>query len=379
MKIDRVEVIPIRVPNRIPVKLSTMLLEHQDNVVVRLRAGGLTGLGETQPLVGFQGCAESQRTIVPLIRERFAPLLDGRNPFDLERIIRDIDAAAPRSPYARAAVVDALYDLMAKAYGVPLYQLLGGLYRDRIPVVWTIGIKDRREMAEEAGWAVSRGFRLLKLKVGALRLEDDVRNVEAVRVAVGPDIGLRLDANGAFSFDQALALLRDLARFTLDLVEQPLAIDDLEGMARLIQLARVPIMPDESLHSLESALELVTRKAASIFGMKLAKHGGIYYGQRIAAVAQAASIPIYPGGQPGTSVGSATAAHFYAATWNATLGGDFHVGPAGWLADDIVKHPLVVKDGYALVPQGVGIGVEIDEEKLAKYTVEMESPAAASG
>ena len=379
MKIDRVEVIPIRVPNRIPVKLSTMLLEHQDNVVVRLRAGGLTGLGETQPLVGFQGCAESQRTIVPLIRERFAPLLDGRNPFDLERIVRDIDAAAPRSPYARAAVVDALYDLMAKAYGVPLYQLLGGLYRDRIPVVWTIGIKDRREMAEEAGWAVSRGFRLLKLKVGALRLEDDVCNVEAVRVAVGPDIGLRLDANGAFSFDQALALLRDLARFTLDLVEQPLAIHDVEGMARLIQLARVPIMPDESLHSLESALELVTRKAASIFGMKLAKHGGIYYGQRIAAVAQAASIPIYPGGQPGTSVGSATAAHFYAATWNATLGGDFHVGPAGWLADDIVKHPLVVKDGYALVPQGVGIGVEIDEEKLAKYTVEMESPAAASG
>ena len=138
-------------------------------------------------------------------------------------------------------------------------------------------------------------------------------------------------------------------------------------------------MPYESLHALESALELVTRKAASIFGMKLAKHGGIYYGQRIAAVAQAASIPIYPGGQPGTSVGSATAAHFYAATWNATLGGDFHVGPAGWLADDIVKHPLVVKDGYALVPQGVGIGVEIDEEKLAKYTVEMESPAAASG
>ncbi len=379
MKIDRLEVIPIRVPNRIPVKLSTLLLLHQDNVIVRLRAGALTGIGETQPLPGFQGCAESQVTIVPLIRERFASLLVGRNPFDLERIVRDLEDAVTGNPYAKTAVVDALYDLMAKAYGVPLYQLLGGLYRDRIPVVWTIGIKDRREMAEEARWAVGRGFRLLKLKVGALRPEDDVRNVEAVRDAVGPDIGLRLDANGAFSFDQALALLRDLARFKLELVEQPLAIHDLEGMARLVRLAGVPVMPDESLHSLASALELVTRKAASIFGMKLAKHGGIYYGQRIAAVAQAASIPIYPGGQPGTSVGSATAAHFYAATWNATLGGDFHVGPAGWLADDIVTHPLVVADGYALVPHGVGIGVDIDEEKLEKYTVETESPAASLG
>ena len=353
MKIDRLEVIPIRVPNRIPVKLSTLLLLHQDNVIVRLRAGALTGIGETQPLPGFQGCAESQVTIVPLIRERFAPLLVGRNPFDLERIVRDLEDAVTGNPYAKTAVVDALYDLMAKAYGVPLYQLLGGLYRDRIPVVWTIGIKDRREMAEEARWAVGRGFRLLKLKVGALRPEDDVRNVEAVRDAVGPDIGLRLDANGAFSFDQALGLLRDLARFKLDLVEQPLAIHDLEGMARLIRLAGVPVMPDESLHSLASALELVTRKAASI--------------------------PIYPGGQPGTSVGSATAAHFYAATWNATLGGDFHVGSAGWLADDIVQHPLVVADGYALVPHGVGIGVDIDEEKLEKYTVETESSAASLG
>ena len=368
MKIDQVEVIPIRIPNRVPMKLSTMLLEFQDNVIVRLRAGDLIGIGETEPIYGFQGCGESQVTIVPLIRERFTPLLLGRSPFDIERIVRDLENAVWGNPYAKAAVINALYDLMAKALRLPLYQLLGGCYREKIPVVWTIGIKDKKEMVEEALWAVDRGFKLLKLKIGALAPEMDLQNVAAIREAVGPNIGIRVDANGALSFTQALKLLTGLIPFNLELVEQPLAIWDLDGTARLIELLGIPIMPDESLHSLQSALDLIRKRAASMFGMKLAKHGGIYYAQRIAALAQAANLPIYPGNQPSTSIGSATAAHFYAATWNATLGGDFHIGPAGWLADDIVKNPLVVRDGHAFVPQGIGIGMELDEEKLAKYT-----------
>ncbi|MCI0528763.1 MAG: hypothetical protein L0Y56_15095, partial [Nitrospira sp.] len=350
MKIDQVEVIPIRIPNRVPMKLSTMLLEYQENVLVRLRAEDLIGIGETEPIYGFQGCGESQATIVPMIRGRFTPLLLGRNPFDVEKIVRDLENVIWGNPYAKAAIINALYDLIAKALKMPLYQLLGGAYREKIPVVWTIGIKDSKEMAKEALWALERGFRLLKLKIGALALELDVQNIAAVREAVGPEVGLRVDANGALSFTQALKLLKKLEPFDLELVEQPLAIWDLDGMARLIELLGIPIMPDESLHSLQSALELVTKKAASIFGMKLAKHGGIYFAQKIAAIAQAANLPIYPGNQPSTSVGSATAAHFYAATWNVTLGGDFHVGPAGWLADDIVKNPLVVRDGYAHVP-----------------------------
>ncbi len=371
MKIDRVDVIPIRVPNRIPMKLSTMLLEFQENVIVRLHAGGATGIGETEPLFGFQGCAESQATIVHMIRDRFAPLLMGRDPFDIEKLARDFESAAWGNPYAKAGVINALYDLMAKTLGMPLHQLLGGCFRDKIPVVWTIGIRDSREMAQEALSALERGYRLLKIKIGAASLESDVQNIAAIREAVGPEIGLRVDANGALGFTQALKLLKLLAPYDLELVEQPLPIGDLDGMARLIEVTGIPIMPDESLHSPESALELVTRKAASIFGMKLAKHGGIYYGKKIAAIAQAAHLPIYPGNQPSTSVGSATAAHFFASTSNATLGGDFNVGPTSWLADDIVRNPLVVRDGYAFVPQGVGIGVELDEDKLAKYVVKI--------
>jgi L-alanine-DL-glutamate epimerase-like enolase superfamily enzyme len=369
LEITAVEVIPIRIPNRIPIKLATVRLEHQDNVIVRLRAGPLAGVGETQPLAGFRGCVESHATIVPAIRDRIAPAVLRRDASAPEAVVGEIERSIPGSPYAKAAVVDALYDLLARAWKVPLCQLLGGPVRDQIPVVWTIGIGDGAAMAEEARRAVGRGFRLLKLKVGARRADEDVRAMEAVRTAVGPGIGIRIDANGALGFDEGLALLRRLAGFGLELAEQPLPIDDLDGMARLITLTGVPVMPDESLTSPASALELVAKRAASVFGMKLAKHGGIHPARAIAAIAAAAAIPVYPGGQPGTSVGAATAAHFYAATPNATLGGDFHVGPAGWLADDVVRNPLVVADGHALVPHGVGIATELDEGKLARYAV----------
>lgn len=367
--ISGIEVIPIRIPNRVPIRLSTTLLEHQDNVIVRLRAGPLAGIGETQPLAGFQGCRESHATIVPTIRNRIAPVVLGRDASAPDVVARAIDLAVSDNPYAKAAVVDALYDLAARARGIPLYQLLGGCFRERIPVVWTIGIGDPREMADAARRAVDRGFRSLKLKVGAGSADADVRAMAAVREAVGPDVGIRIDANGALGFTEGLALLGRLAEFGLELAEQPLAIGDLDGMARLIELTGVAVMPDESLTSPESALALVAKRAAVIFGMKLAKHGGVRAARAIAAIAEAASIPVYPGGQPGTSIGSATAAHFYAATWNASLAGDFHVGAAGWLADDVAKNPLVVKDGYAVVPQGIGIATEVDEAKLEKYAV----------
>src|SRR5207244_4309039 len=206
-------------------ELGTGVLEHQDNVIVRLWAGRLAGLGETQPLEGFQGCTESQATIVPLIRERLAPVLIGRSPFEVERIVRDMEAAIAGSPYAKAAVVDALYDLNAKAYGVPLHQLLGGLYRDRIPVVWTIGIQDRRRMADEARWALGRGFRLVKVKIGSAHAAEDIENVAAVRDAVGPEVG-RLDLR-----DEARQARRDL-RGAADRGDRPGGLaSDLPGRA----------------------------------------------------------------------------------------------------------------------------------------------------
>src|SRR5260370_10214788 len=124
-----------------------------------------------------------------------------------------MEAEVAGSPYDKAAVVDAPCDLTAKTYGVPLHQLLGGLYRDRIPVVWTIGIQDRRRMADEARWALGRGFRLVKVKIGSAHAAEDIENVAAVRAAVGPEVGLRVDANGGFGLDQGPPLPPDPSPF----------------------------------------------------------------------------------------------------------------------------------------------------------------------
>ena len=140
-------------------------------------------------------------------------------------------------------------------------------------------------------------------------------------------------------------------------------------MARLSDVLGVPVMADESANSIQSVMEIVKRKAASIIDIKLAKMGGIYNARKVAAIADAAGLPLYAGGQVATSIGAATAAHFYTATSNV-IGGDFQLGPDGWLAADIVKKPLQVKGGLAEVPvDGPGIGVELDEEKLEKLAV----------
>jgi L-alanine-DL-glutamate epimerase-like enolase superfamily enzyme len=371
MQINKVEAIPINVPYPVPVTISTGTLYVQESVLVRITADdGTIGLGETQPIPFFQGCAETQDTVLTLVRSVYTSLLLGQDPFDIEKLNQDMERALRGGEYARAAVGDALYDLVARALDIPLYKLLGGCYRDKIPCVWSIGMKPTQAMADEARRELDRGYFLLKCKIGAPDPDTDVANVAAIREALGPDVSFRVDANAGLRYSEALARLkRMVGPYSLEFVEQPVAIWDLDGLARLSDVLCVPIMADESANSIHAVIELVKRKAASIIDIKLAKMGGVYSARKIAAIADAAGIPLYAGGQVATSVGAATAAHFFAATWNV-IGGDFQLGPDGWLAADIVKKPLQVKDGYALVPEeGPGIGVELDEEKLEKVAV----------
>ena len=371
MKISKVEAIPFSIPYQVPVTIATGTLVVQESVLVRISAdNGTIGLGETQPVPFFQGCGETQDTVLVLINDVFTPLLLGQSPFDIEKLNQAMERAVCGGNYARTAVGDALYDLVARALGVPLCDLLGGSYREKIPSVWSIGMKPTQAMADEARQQRDRGYFLLKCKIGSANPETDVENVAAIRGALGQDVPFRVDGNAGMRYSEALSRLKRIVEpYQLEFVEQPVAIWDLEGLARLSDVLSVPIMADESANSIHAVMELVRRKAASIIDIKLAKMGGIYNARKIAAIADAAGMPLYAGGMVATSIGAATAAHFFAATWNV-IGGDFQIGPDGWLAADIVKNPLEVKDGYAIVPvDGPGIGVELDEEKLEKWVV----------
>jgi len=371
MKIKAVEIIPIRIPYAIPVKISTGLLVTADNVIVKIiTEDGIVGIGETQPLPPFQGCCETQGSIVQVIKNSYTPVLLGRDPSDIEKIMWDLDAAVRGAAYAVTAVGDALYDLLAKSLRVPLYKLLGGLYRNKIEMVWSIGMKSTAEMEKEAHWALGKGYRKLKIKVGSSDPREDVEHAFAVRKVLGEAVSFRIDANAGYTFNDALNTIKALKPVNLEFVEQPLPIWDYDGLAKLSSLIDLPLMADESCNTIYSVMELVKRKAVAICDIKLAKNGGIYHARKIAAITQAANIPLYAGNQPATSVGAAAAAHFYAATSNV-IAGDFNIGPAGWISADVVKKPLPLDGPFAIVPDGLGIGVELDESKLSKFAVSL--------
>ncbi len=369
MKIQEVEVIPFCIPCTYPIRISAGVMEAVQNVLVRITTDtGVVGLGETQPLPSLQGCSETQASVEKVIREAYVPLLLGRSPIHIGRILQDLDGAARGNYPAVSAVGDALYDLLARALGVPLYVLLGGLHRDRIEMVWSVGMKGTEEMVSEARDAMDRGYRKLKIKVGAPDVDEDVEHAFAVRRAIGEKTSFRIDANGGLTLAGAMNLLKALKEVHLEFAEQPLPLWDYDGMSQLSLLSRVPIMADESCHSAHSAMELVKKQAAAIFDIKLMKNGGIHNARTVAAVARAANIPVYAGGNVGSSIGAATAAHFYAATLGV-IAGDFNLGPGGWLTGDLVREPLHTEGAFVFVPDGPGIGVDLDEARLADCAV----------
>ena len=182
MRISKVDALAYSIPYATPVVIATGTLTVQESVLVRITADdGTVGLGETQPIPFFQGCAETQDTILSVIRNIYAPLLLGQSPFDIERLHQAMERAIGGGNYARAAVGDALYDLVARLLDVPLCDFLGGRYRERIAAVWSIGMKSSQAMADEARQQLERGYSLLKCKIGSPDPITDIENVAAMQ------------------------------------------------------------------------------------------------------------------------------------------------------------------------------------------------------
>ena len=159
--------------------------------------------------------------------------------------------------------------------------------------------------------------------------------------------------------------------FDIDAAEQPIAIWDIDGLAELARTVDMPIMADESVSTDHSLLEVIRKRAASVVQTKTAKNGGIHYIRHLWVLAQAAGMRIYPGNHPSTSVATSSVAQMCAASPNPVMEGVFAVGVSGALADDIVENPIRPIDGEISVPDGPGLGVTLDEDKVARYRVEV--------
>lgn len=370
VRIREVETIPLHLPFGSPFKISAASRDFLEVLIVRIHTDqGAVGIGETQAW-RRQGSAELLPNLMHQIHDQFAPLLIGRSPFEVNAIMHDLNEALYGSLYAQAAIGDALYDLIGKFLNVPVHALLGGKCRDRVRVGAVLSMKPTvEELVESARGFHERGFRHFGLKIG-IDPAADLRNAEALRNAFGDGIVLRVDANASMTYDAAERLLRRLEPFDIDAAEQPVAIWDTDGLAALSRAVAMPIMADESVSTDHSLLEIIRKRAATVVQTKTAKNGGIHYIRRLWHLAEAAGMRVYPGNHPSTSVATAAVAHMCAASPTPVMEGVFAVGISGALADDVAENPIPPVDGEVPVPDGPGLGIILDEDKLEKYRVE---------
>jgi L-alanine-DL-glutamate epimerase-like enolase superfamily enzyme len=370
LRIEKVEAIPVRVPLASGMTTKTAHGDHHtsDYVVVRVHTDeGLIGLGEATVSALWSG--ETSKSTVAAITDLLGPALVGLDPTRITAARGVMDFLIKLNPFTKAAVEMALWDIAGKAAGLPVYRLLGGKVRDVIPTKMMIGAFDVPRARGLAERFLNWGVRCLKVKVG-LDLAGDLARVRAVRELAGPEVTLTVDANCGWNAATARIALEQLRPLNLLVAEQPIAPGDVEAMASL-RAVGIPIMADESVFTLADAWNVLRAHAADVISIYPGKNGGISASIEIAHVAQAAGVACHIGSNLELGIGSAAMLHLACAipaidsvTYPADiLGPHYH-------ETDLLTRPLSLNPDGALVPDGPGLGVELDEEQLSRFRVD---------
>ena len=344
---------------------------------------GTVGWGESPALKDWAGdygryFGESAGTTKYVVENYLAPAVMERDAGNIVGLHQHMDNAVRGYPYAKACVEMAAYDLMGRSLDVPVYQLLGGKVRDRIPVTHSIGLLPMDEAVAECRQVVQEGIQTIKIKVG-VEPRRDIELVHRVREAVGDETALCVDANQGYSSPgEALQTLKAMEPCRLKYAEQPV-----EGLLRMAEVAKAldtPVMADESAWTPQDVLEIFERRAADIISIYTTKPGGVHPGLEVAAVARAAGFPCNLNGSVETGVGNLANLHLAAASPAVTLSCVVPVSTpaeaqrgrvAGiYYTDDLIEAAMVFEDGSIVVPEGPGMGIDVDEGKIDKYRVE---------
>jgi len=371
--IQRVEVFGVAIPLVGPgFKNAYLTKKTQKSALVRLTAAdGCVGLGNIDPSPGYS--TETIEQNLDVLRNVLAPLVQGRDAGNPHRVSEAMDGALPGFLDAKAAIEMACVDLTARRLGIAVHQYLGGALVDKVRFNAWIGIEPPDVAAAEARRWFERGFPSAKIKVGG-GVDADRDRVKAVREAVGPAMKLRCDANAGYGVDDAIRLGKLLEPFDLQLLEQPVAADDLAGMATVRKSVGVKVMADESITDHASLIAVIRAECADIVKLKVMKQGGFLKCRRMLETASAAGLGIVIGHGFGLGVNT-VAEIMLAATSASVLDGLECVGPLK-TADDIVTTKLDLQRGAIALPAGPGLGVELDEEKVRRYRFDAAGPGA---
>jgi o-succinylbenzoate synthase len=364
MLVERVETVAYALPFREPYVTARGTLERREMILLRLRTDGPEGVGEAVPLSLRGGATLAEvHTALSEAGDRLIGLdLDPGTEDPLAVAVATfLELVRPRKlpPPAVAALECALFDLAAKERNEPLWTTLRAASGAPVETNATLTAASPEELVEQAeNWARD-GFRTFKLKLGA---GDDRAGVAAVREALGEEARIRVDANASWDVAEAIRVLGELDEFDIELAEQP--VPGLRAMARVAREVAIPLAADEAVNDEADAHRAVQRRACRLATAKLAKVGGIGTASAIGLV-----IPTYLSSALDGPVGIAAAAH----AAQVMRKGESDPGVAHGLAtqrlfaDTVARRECELRDGQLHLPNGPGLGVEIDEAALARY------------
>jgi len=355
--IATIDIYKLSIPLARPYWTALGLFDHANNVLVRIHSSeGVCGIGEGCPDAFTTG--ETQEVDFE-VAKLLGQLLIGKNPLAIEARTKEMNSHLVHNTTIKSAFDMALYDLLAKRAGLPLYALLGGEKRT-LQTDMTVGLDTSEAMAQEALEIMGHGFPSIKVKLGTNR-NDDVARIRAIREAVGEDTPLRLDANQGWDLVTSVATLRDLARFEIQFCEEPVAHWNNEALRQVREKSPIPIMADESLSDHHDAFRLASMGACDYFNIKLAKSGGIHTALKINAIAESAGIQCMVGCMDETRLGLSAAAHFVSARPNIVFA---DLDAALYLAEDPVIGGITYDGGTIILPDAPGHGADIEPEVL---------------
>jgi L-alanine-DL-glutamate epimerase-like enolase superfamily enzyme len=359
LKIESVDIYKADIPFYEPFKIAIMEITCAESVFIRINTSeGIYGTGEANPFWALTG--ETQAINLAGAVD-LARLIIGKDPLAVEERMREIDKFLVHNSTLRSGFDMALYDILGKAAGLPLYAVLGGEKRS----FWTdntIGIGEPDAMAKKAVAYKEAGFNAIKVKLGTTK-EQDVVRIRAIRKAIGETLPIRIDANQGWDYTTAVATLQALESFGIEYCEQPIAHWDYENMRRVRQNSPIPIMADESLFDHRDAYKLASMGCCDFFNIKLAKSGGIHTALKINAIAEGAGIRCMVGCMTETRLGLTAAAHLVSARKNVIYADlDGHL----MLKEDPVVGGAQWKVGEITLSDAPGHGADIDPAFLGK-------------
>lgn len=356
MKIEQIETYKAAVPLIKPFKTALRTVTVAESVIVKITCdNGIIGWGEAPPTVVITG--DSMSSIEFAIQEVIAPFLKNKNLLNYEFIFQGLKTILVGNSSAKAAVDMALYDCLSQYCKLPLYQFLGGHKRE-LETDFTVSVNRPEEMGDDAVSYTQQGFNVLKVKVGKDDIATDIERIKEIRKRVGSGIKIRLDANQGWAPKDAVRAIRKLedSGLSIELVEQPVKADDIEGLKQVTDNVETLIMADESVFTPKQAFQVLKTRSADLINIKLMKAGGIYQAQIINQLAETCGVECMVGSMIETHLGITAAAHFAASKQNITR---YDFDAPLMLSKNIIDGGIQYHQRFITLSEEPGLGIKL--------------------